>query len=105
MSVPEWEAAAKALREEAVRVLNESATLRSFVDNCVLEKSAKQLRNQADAVDIALARFISDSQQVERAIENDLKQVRKRIIIVTNFNKILVCIQLVIKLQKHELRV
>jgi len=74
LSVPEWESITKSLYEEAEQVLNESRQLRSIVDD-VLKKSANRLRDQADAVDIALARFISDTQQIGQAIENDLKQV------------------------------
>lgn len=76
MSVPEWESITKSLYEEAEQVLNESTQLRSIVDD-VLKKSANRLRGQADTVDIALARFISDTQQIGQAIENDLKQVTK----------------------------
>ncbi|KAL4132151.1 hypothetical protein QTP88_009358 [Uroleucon formosanum] len=73
LSVPEWESITKSLYEEAEQVLNESRQLRSIVDD-VLKKSANRLRDQADTVDIALARFISDTQQIGQAIENDLKQ-------------------------------
>lgn len=76
LSVPEWESITKSLYEEAEQVLNESRQLRSIVDD-VLKKSANRLRDQADTVDIALARFISDTQQIGQAIENDLKQVTK----------------------------
>lgn len=76
MSVPEWESITKSLYEEAEQVLNESRQLRSIVDD-VLKKNANRLRDQADTVDIALARFISDTQQIGQAIENDLKQVTK----------------------------
>lgn len=76
LSVPEWESITKSLYEEAEQVLNESTQLRSIVDD-VLKKSANRLRGQADTVDIALARFISDTQQIGQAIENDLKQVTK----------------------------
>jgi len=76
LSVPEWETITKSLYEEALQVLNESRQLRSIVDD-VLKKSANRLRDQADTVDIALARFISDTQQIGQAIENDLKQVNK----------------------------
>lgn len=75
MSVPEWEAATKSLYDEAELVIKDSALLRSIVDEYVLRKSAKRLRDQADVVDIALSRFISDTQQVEQAVENDLRQV------------------------------
>lgn len=76
MSVPEWESITKSLYEEAEQVLNESRQLRS-IDDDILKKSANRLRDQADTVDIALARFISDTQQIGQAIENDLKQVTK----------------------------
>jgi len=76
LSVPEWETITKSLYEEAEQILNESRELRSVVDD-ILKKSANRLRNQADTVDIALARFISDTQQIGQAIENDLKQVTK----------------------------
>jgi hypothetical protein len=79
LSVPEWEMAVKNLYEEAKRTMNDSTLLRSIVDDAVLKKSAKRLRDQADAVDIALARFISDTQHVEQALGNDLKQVIKYI--------------------------
>lgn len=79
LSVSEWEAATKDLYDRAEDVINESAVLRSVVDNHVLGESAKKLRDQADAVDIALARFISDTQQVGQCIENDLRQVTKTI--------------------------
>lgn len=79
LSVPEWEMATKDLSDEAKRTLQQSALLRSTVDDAVLKKSAKKLRDQADAVDIALARFISDTQQIEQALKNDLKQVIKHI--------------------------
>lgn len=76
MSVPEWETAAKDLYEDAKRTLNDSTLLRTIIiDDSVLKNSAKRLRDQADAVDIALARFISDTQQVGQALDNDLKQV------------------------------
>lgn len=75
MSIPEWETATKNLQKEAEQTLSESELLRHIIDELVLKKSAKSLRDQADAVDIALARFISDTQQVGQAIENDLKQV------------------------------
>lgn len=75
LSIPEWEAATKNLQKEAEQTLSESELLRHIIDELVLKKSAKSLRDQADAVDIALARFISDTQQVGQAIENDLKQV------------------------------
>jgi len=75
--VPEWESITKSLYEEAEQVLNESIQLRSIVDD-VLKKSANRLRDQADTVDIALARFISDTQQIGQAIDNDLKQVTKK---------------------------
>lgn len=75
LSVPEWEAATKSLYDEAEQVLKKSALLRSLTDEHVLRNSAKRLRDQADVVDIALTRFISDTQQVERAVENDLRQV------------------------------
>ncbi|XP_008187402.1 tektin-4 [Acyrthosiphon pisum] len=78
LSVPEWESITKSLYEEAEQVLNESRQLRSIVDD-VLKKSANRLRDQADTVDIALARFISDTQQIGQAIENDLKQVVQRL--------------------------
>lgn len=78
MSIPEWEAATKGLHEEATRILYESALLRSVIDELVLKKSGKRLRDQADAVDIALARFILDTQQVEKSIEIDLKQVNDK---------------------------
>ncbi|XP_060854782.1 tektin-4-like [Rhopalosiphum padi] len=78
LSVPEWETITKSLYEEALQVLNESRQLRSIVDD-VLKKSANRLRDQADTVDIALARFISDTQQIGQAIENDLKQVVQRL--------------------------
>jgi len=76
LSVPEWESITKSLYEEAEQVLNESRQLRS-IDDDILKKSANRLRDQADTVDIALARFISDTQQIGQAIENDLKQVTK----------------------------
>ncbi|XP_025424152.1 tektin-4-like isoform X2 [Sipha flava] len=79
LSVPEWEMAVKNLYEEAKRTMNDSTLLRSIVDDAVLKKSAKRLRDQADAVDIALARFISDTQHVEQALGNDLKQVVQRL--------------------------
>lgn len=79
LTVPEWETAAKDLYKEANRTLDDSTLLRSIIDDSVLKKSAKRLRDQADVVDIALARFISDTQQIEKALENDLKQV-----IITN---------------------
>lgn len=75
--MPEWESITKSLYEEAEQVLNESIQLRSIVDD-VLKKSANRLRDQADTVDIALARFISDTQQIGQAIDNDLKQVTKK---------------------------
>jgi len=75
LSVSEWEAATNDLHHRAEDVVNESAFLRSVVDDHVLKKNAKKLRDQADAVDIALARFISDTQQVDQCIENDLRQV------------------------------
>lgn len=77
MSVPEWEAATKSLYDEAEQAIKDSALLRSIVDEYVLRKSAKKLRDQADVVDVALSRFISDTQQVEQAVENDLRQVRE----------------------------
>lgn len=77
MSIPEWETMTKSLYEEAIQISNESKHLRSIVDD-VLKKSANRLRGQADTVDIALARFISDTQQIGQAIENDLKQVTKQ---------------------------
>lgn len=75
LSIPEWETATKSLQKEAEQILSESELLRYIIDDVVLKKSAKSLRDQADAVDIALARFISDTQQIEQAIANDLKQV------------------------------
>lgn len=75
LSVQEWEIATKSLYDEAEQVLKDSVLLRSTVDEHVLKKSAKRLRDQADVVDIALSRFISDTQQVEQAVANDLKQV------------------------------
>ncbi|XP_025202603.1 tektin-4 [Melanaphis sacchari] len=78
LSIPEWETITKSLYEEGMQVLNESKQLRSIVDD-VLKKSANRLRDQADKVDIALARFISDTQQIGQAIENDLKQVVQRL--------------------------
>lgn len=77
LSVSEWEAATKDLYNRAEDVVNESALLRSIVDNHVLGESAKKLRDQADAVDISLARFISDTQQIGQCIEKDLGQVTK----------------------------
>jgi hypothetical protein len=76
LAVPEWETITKSLYEEALQILNESRQLKSIVDD-VLKKSSNRLRDQADTVDIALARFISDTQQIGQAIENDLKQVNK----------------------------
>ncbi|XP_027850546.1 tektin-4 isoform X1 [Aphis gossypii] len=78
LSIPEWETMTKSLYEEAIQVSNESKQLRSIVDD-VLKKSANRLRGQADTVDIALARFISDTQQIGQAIENDLQQVVQRL--------------------------
>lgn len=78
LSIPEWEAVTIGLKQETDKVLKESTLLRNVIDDIVLKKSAKRLRDQADAVDIAMARFISDSQQVEKAIENDLYQVNIR---------------------------
>lgn len=63
--------------EDAKTSLKESALLRSKIDHDVLKDSSKRLRDQADAVDIALARFISDTHNIRIAIENDLKQVIK----------------------------
>jgi len=80
LSVPEWEAAANGLKNKADGVLNDSALLRSAIDD-MLEQNAKRLRCQADAVDIALARFISDTRQVGNRIEVDLEQV----IVFANF--------------------
>lgn len=77
LSIPEWEAATKSLHDESLRIIQESSDLRLSIDDDVLRKSAKRLRDQADAVDIALARFISDTQQVAQAVENDLKQVTR----------------------------
>jgi len=79
LSVLEWETITKSLYKEAEQVLNDSGQLRSIVDD-VLKKSANRLRDQADAVDLALSRFISDTQQIGQAIENDLKQVNTEFI-------------------------
>lgn len=69
------ENATKDLYEETERSLKDSALLRLTIDNHVLESSSKRLRDQADAVDIALARCISDTHNVKHAIENNLKHV------------------------------
>lgn len=79
MSLSEWVAANKSLHDEAERVFDESVNFRHFVDEQVLKSGAKRLRDQADAVDMAMARYISDTQQISRAIENDLEQVTKLI--------------------------
>lgn len=76
MTIPEWETITKTLYEKAQQTLNDSALLRSVIDND-LEQNSNKLRNQADKVDIALARFISDTQQVSKSIEIDLQQVTK----------------------------
>lgn len=78
LSIPEWEAVTKGLHEEATGTLKDSALLRSVIDEMVLKNSGKRLRDRADAVDIALARFVLDTQQVEKSIEIDLKQVNDR---------------------------
>ncbi|XP_050542028.1 tektin-4 isoform X2 [Daktulosphaira vitifoliae] len=79
LTIPEWETATQTLYEKAQQVLNDSEKLRTLVDDHVLKKSAKRLRDQADAVDIALARFIANTQKVSQAMENDLKQVVQRL--------------------------
>lgn len=81
----EWEKATICLHEKAENILNESMELRSTVEYQVLRNSAKQLRDQADAVDVTLARFISDSQQIQVSIENDLRQVTKKFKYLSNF--------------------
>ncbi|VVC29221.1 Hypothetical protein CINCED_3A002448 [Cinara cedri] len=79
LSPSEWEASNKSLHDDAQQIFNDSVNLRNYVDEHVLNSSAKQLRDQADAVDITLARFISDTQRISQAIENDLEHVVQRL--------------------------
>jgi hypothetical protein len=60
---------------DAKQSLKESALFRSNILNDVLISSSKSLRDQADAVDTALARTISDTHNVRLTMENELKQV------------------------------
>jgi len=74
LSIPEWEAATNDLKKRADDTFNDSVLVRAAI-NDTIEENAKRLRTQADAVDIALARFISDTRQIGSRIEIDLKQV------------------------------
>lgn len=73
----EWEAINESLHDEAEQIFKESVNLRKSIDDHVLKSSAKRLRDQADAVDIAMARFMYNTQHISRAIEIDLERVMK----------------------------
>ncbi|XP_023015774.1 tektin A [Leptinotarsa decemlineata] len=78
-STPEyWEHFTRETLLEGEATRQRSATLRGTLD-AILNNAARDLRSQADRVEMALARRIACTQEVTNRLENELKQVLRRL--------------------------
>lgn len=72
------ESAPARLCEEAEQMVKCSELFKYKIDNFVLRHGAKRMREQADEIDMALARFISETHGIRIALEEDLHRVIKQ---------------------------
>ncbi|KAF6208212.1 hypothetical protein GE061_016664 [Apolygus lucorum] len=73
-----WENATKEILTIAEAVRAQSCELRTLLDGPILQDCIRDLKAQADKVDVALARSISDTQQCVKAMITELETVVRR---------------------------
>jgi len=73
-----WEKATRELLTLAEAVKGQSCELRALLDGPILSDCIRDLKSQADKVDIALARGISDNEQCVNAMYTELDVVVRR---------------------------